>query len=235
MPLTPFDPTQPADNNAVSAGAAAIRALTQLIVNFLSVSFDMTTGKLLPAQVPNGLPTPYGTAGQTLVSTGAATAPAWQTPGNLISGFIVEWPTAVAPSGWLNCDGSTPLIATYPALAAILGTTYGGNGSTTFGIPDKRGRVSVGIGTGTAPDATAWTLGRVVGEETHTLVLTETPAHTHSLPWAQYSGQHQNGAQPAGVYPVVTGIGNTATTSIGGSTAHNNLPPSLGMNFIIKI
>lgn len=234
MPLTPFDPTAPADNTAVSAGAAAIRNLTQLIINFLSVSFNMTTGVLNAAAVPNGLPSPYGTAGQVLVSTGASTAPVWQTPGNISTGMMQMWGVSTPPSGWLNCDGSTPLIATYPALAALLGTTFGGNGSTTFGLPDMRGRAPVGIGTGTGGGATAWTLGEQTGEETHLLVLTETPAHTHSFAWAQYSGQHQNGTQPAGVYPVVTGTGSTSSASAGGGLAHNNLQPSLGINFIVK-
>lgn len=234
MPLTPFDATLPPDNTAVSAGAAAIRNLTQLIINFLSVSFNMSTGVLNPAAVPNALPTPYGTAGQTLVSTGAITAPVWQTPGNLITGMMSIWPTASAPGGWLNCDGSTPLIATFPALAALLGTTFGGNGSTTFGLPDFRGRAPVGIGTGTGGGATAWTIGEQIGEETHLLSVGEMPAHTHSYAWAQYSGQHQNGTQPAGIFPVVTGVGNTSSTSAGGGAVHNNLQPSLGINFVIK-
>lgn len=239
MPLTPFDPTAPADNTAASAGASAIRNLTQLIINFLSVSFNMTTGVLNPAAVPNGLPTPYGTAGQVLTSTGASTAPTWNTPGNIITGMMQMWGVSTPPSGWLNCDGSTPLIATYPALAALFGTTFGGNGSTTFGLPDSRGRVMVGIGTGTGGGATAWTIGEQMGEETHLLATGEMPAHTHAEQdgtsgWARYSGQHQNGTQPAGIYPVVTGVGNTSTGSVGGGAVHNNLQPSLGINFIVK-
>lgn len=234
MPLTPFDPTYPADNSQVSGGAAAIRNLTQLIVNFLTVSFDMTTGLLKPSAVPNGLPTPYGTAGQVLTSTGAATTPIWATPGTLTTGMQIMWPTAVAPAGWLSCDGSTPLIATYPALATLLGTTFGGDGATTFGLPDLRGRVPVGIGTGTAPDATAWTINEQTGAETHVLVTAELASHVHSFTWAQYSGQHQNGTQPAGIYPVVTGVGSTNSATAGSDTAHNNLQPSIGLSFIIK-
>jgi microcystin-dependent protein len=239
MPLTPFDPTVPPDNEAVSAGASRIRNLTQLIINFLSVSFNMTTGVLNPGAVPNGLPTPYGAAGNTLVSTGSVTPPVWQAPGVLITGMIVQWPSATPPGGWLNCDGSTPLIATYPALAAFLGTTFGGNGSTTFGLPDFRGRVPVGLGTGTGGGATTWTLAETIGEETHTLATTEMPAHAHTEQdstsgWSRYSGQHQNGTQPAGIYPVVTGAAGSQSGSAGGGLAHNNLQPSLGIGFVIK-
>jgi microcystin-dependent protein len=241
MPLTPFDPTQPPDTGFVAAGAASIRNLTQLIINFLSVSFNMTTGQLNPSAIPNGLPTPYGAAGTVLTSTGSATPPSWNVPGTLITGMVVYWPTASAPAGWLNCDGSTPLIATYPALAALLGVTFGGNGTTTFGLPDSRGRVLVGIGTGTASDATAWSVGRTTGTETDTLTINQIPNHSHSYAWAQYSGPHQNGSQPPGVYPVVTGVGSTNSTAVGGNSItpsitdpHNNLQPSIGMNVIIK-
>lgn len=239
MALVPFDPTQPTDNTPVTGGASAIRNLIQQIINFLSVSFNMTTGVLNPAAVPNGLPTPYGTAGNTLVSTGAATPPVWQAPGNLITGMMAMWPSATPPGGWLNCDGSTPLIATYPALAAFLGTTFGGNGSTTFGLPDLRGRVPVGLGTGTGGGATAWTLGETVGEETHLLALTEVPAHNHTEQdsisgWSRFSGQHQNGVQAAGIYPVVTGAAGVQSGNAGGGGVHNNLQPSIGIGFIIK-
>lgn len=234
MPLTPFDPTQPLDNGFVSAGAAAIRNLTTLIINFLSVSFNMTTGQLLATAVPNPVTTPYGTAGYVYTSTGVSTPPSWTAPGTLITGMIVPWPVTTPPTGWLNCDGSTPLIATYPTLASLIGTTFGGDGSTTFGLPDTRGRSLIGIGTGTASDATTWTLNEIQGTETHTLVTGEMPSHVHSTSWAQYSGQHQNGTQPAGVYPVVTGVGSTNTASTGGDGAHNNIHPVIGMNFIIK-
>lgn len=233
MPLAPFDATQPADNSPVRAGAGVIRNLTAQLIAFFTVSFDLTTGKLLPAAVPNGVTTPYGAAGTVYTSTGASTAPAWSAPGTLITGMIVDYAVATPPAGWLNCDGSTPLIASYPALATLIGTTFGGDGATTFGLPDLRGRVSVGLGTSPA-GTIAWTMAEQQGEETHVLLTAEMPSHTHGLSWAAYSGQHQNGTQPAGIYPVVTGVGSTNTTSTGGDGAHNNVQLSLGLNKIIK-
>lgn len=237
MPLTPFDPTVPADTDAVSGGAAAIRNLTQLIKDFLSVSFNMSTGAINAAAVPNGLPV-GGTTGQVLAKTsGVNYATNWVTPGTVTTGMIFMYSLGSPPVGYLSCDGSTPLIATYPTLAALLGTTYGGNGVTTFGLPDCRGRGPVGIGTGTAPGATAWTLGRLTGEETHTLTTPEIPAHTHGV-----SGNWGSGGETAGDNPLyyddATGPVSIQvwppTGSTGGGGAHNNLQPSIGLAFIIK-
>lgn len=243
MPFTPPDPTSPPDSQAISQGAAAIRAINAYLLAFLGVSFDLTTGAILTSAIPNGLPTPYGTAGKVLTSTGPSTDPTWNTPGSFAPGFISLFAAASVPSGWLACDGSTKLIATYPGLAAVLGTTYGGDGVTTFGLPDLRGRTAVGLGTGDASDATAWGIGRKDGTETHTLTVPEIPSHNHiiggpgsgaSSPWAPYSGQHQNGAQGAGVYPIVTGFGSTNVQSVGGGGSHQNLQPSLGLQYLIK-
>lgn len=232
--FVPPDPTQPPDSGFISAGAAAIRAINAYLASFLAVSFDLTTGKILASAVPNGLPTPYGTAGQILVSTGAGTAPVWATPGNLIPGMICPYGGSSAPSGWLICDGTTKVIATYPALAAILGTTFGGDGVTTFGLPDLRGRTPVGLGTGDGGGATNWTLGRKLGEETHLINgSTEMPAHVHSVAWAA-AGQWQNGPQPVGQAVVSPAIGATNTSSVGGTTPMNVTQPSLGLNMIIK-
>jgi microcystin-dependent protein len=97
------------------------------------------------------------------------------------TGTILEYGGSSAPTGFLMCIGGTQLISAYPALYAVLGTTYGGDGSTTFGIPDKRGRVSIGAGQGTG--LTNRTLGQGTGaawgEETHVLLLAELASHTH--------------------------------------------------------
>ena len=243
MPFTPPDPTSPPDSQAISQAAAAIRAINSYLLNFLGVSFDLTTGAILTAAVPNGLPTPYGSAGKVLTSSGPSTAPTWETPGSLSAGFIMAYGSTTLPSGWLVCDGSTKLIASYPGLAGVLGTTFGGDGITTFGLPDLRGRAAVGLGTGDASDATAWTLPPKAGTEGHTLTTGEIPSHAHTIggpgagassPWAPYSGQHQNGLQGAGVYPIVTGVGSTDTQTAGGGTTHINLQPSLGLQYLIK-
>src|SRR3990167_8065526 len=103
----------------------------------------------------------------------------WVTSPVMLTGAILQYGAAYPPSGWLLCDGSAVSRTTYAALFAVIGTTYGaGNGSTTFNVPDLRGRIAVGSGTGTAYGATAKTLGStpnsgVGGEETHTLKSVE--------------------------------------------------------------
>src|SRR5688572_13508567 len=84
-----------------------------------------------------------------------------------------------APRGWAFCQGQILSIAQNTALFALLGTTYGGNGQTTFALPDLRGRVPVGTGQG--PGLPSVTLGELAGEPAHTLISTEMPAHNHMV------------------------------------------------------
>ncbi|HVR91344.1 MAG TPA: tail fiber protein [Novosphingobium sp.] len=90
-----------------------------------------------------------------------------------------------APRGWATCSGQILPIAQNTALFSILGTTYGGNGQTTFALPDLRGRVPNGMGQG--PGLSAYTLGQQGGEENHTLITAEMPAHTHAATFASTS------------------------------------------------
>ncbi|WEK70373.1 MAG: tail fiber protein [Candidatus Chryseobacterium colombiense] len=83
-----------------------------------------------------------------------------------------------APLGWAFCDGALYSIATYSATYSILGTTYGGNGQTTFAVPDLRGRIPVGTGTGAGLSNV--TLGEIGGKESVTMTVLQMPAHTHS-------------------------------------------------------
>lgn len=170
--------------------------------------------------------------------------------------------STTAPSGYLLCDGSVLLVADYPKLAALLGSTYGGNGTTTFGLPDFRGRTGVGVGTGTASTATAHTLGQKAGAETVTLGTTHIPAHTHGSEslkgsfrirkWgtgtevSSASGivdiadhasatayPNQSTGSDAQKYHVVSIDATHTHTSVGGGNAHNNMQPYLGINYII--
>src|SRR5262247_1539362 len=84
-----------------------------------------------------------------------------------------------APTGWATCDGQILSIAQNTALFSLLGTTFGGNGQTTFGLPDLRGRVPIGQGQG--PGLANYTLGQTGGQETVTLITSQMPQHTHSL------------------------------------------------------
>jgi len=92
-------------------------------------------------------------------------------------GTIVAWAPNYAPSQWLFCLGQTLSISANNALFAILGTTYGGNGTTTFQLPNLAGRVPVGAGSGAG--LTTYTLGEVGGTEKVTLTINQMPSHTH--------------------------------------------------------
>lgn len=148
-----------------------------------------------------------------------------------------------APEGWALCDGSLLQIASYEALFTLLGTTYGGNGSSTFGLPDLRGRAPMSVGTGTG--LSARTLGAAVGVETVTLAPNNQPAHTHTMA-AGGAGTTNTpeGKLPASVTgfnlyaPATTAPGvmaNAAITSSGGNAAHNNMMPTVCINFIIAL
>lgn len=150
-------------------------------------------------------------------------------------GMIVLWPTDTAPTGYLLCYGQAVSRTTYAALYAIIGTTYGvGDGSTTFNLPDMRGRVPLGqddMGGSSANRVTAAaadSLAGAGGEETHTLDITEIPAHHHDTIYQ---------AGVAGGDPFYGGSGGPTSKSsgdTGGGAAHNNLQPYLTLNYIIK-
>ena len=158
-------------------------------------------------------------------------------------GQIIMFAGNYAPTGWALCDGSLLSIQQYTALFSILGTTYGGNGTSNFGLPDLRGRVPIGFGQGAG--LTSRALGEMGGEEAHTLAVGEIPSHSHpvnvdasagtsatpvnNLPAVnsegiQHYGSVASGAMDAGA------IGNT-----GGSQAHNNMQPYLAINYVIAL
>ncbi len=158
------------------------------------------------------------------------------------TGAISMYGGSAAPTGYLLCDGTSYLRSDYTALFAILSTTYGSADGTHFNVPDLRGRVPVGVGTGTGGGAagtgaptggtalTAVARAGWKGEETHVLTVGELAAHTHSFSTISSSGS-DTGGNPR----TATGSDATLTTSSTGSnTAHNNIQPVMGVNFIIK-
>jgi microcystin-dependent protein len=145
------------------------------------------------------------------------------------TGVILPYGGSSAPNGYLMCDGSPVSRTTYAALFSVIGTTYGaGDGSTTFNVPDMRGYVPVGYKSG---DADFGTLGGAVGAKTHTLQVTEIPAHKHS---GYYTSGYAIGGAANAMYPTSATAAPNCMTEVGGGGAHNNIQPSRIVNYIIK-
>jgi len=160
-----------------------------------------------------------------------------------------------APRNWAMCNGQLMSIAQNTALFALLGTTYGGNGQTTFGLPDLRGRAAIHMGQG--PGLPNYDLGETGGEEMVTLLNSQIPSHSHtiaSIALGQAASSIPGTTDlPGNNYPApVNGSGNAYSTSpssatlaassttgntaiAGGNTAFDKHPPFLVMNYIICI
>lgn len=159
----------------------------------------------------------------------------------VITGVMQMWPVAAAPAGYLLCNGGTFSSATYPALATLLGDTYGTHAGAAYYLPDFRGRGPLGTGTASPAVAggTAHTLGQKGGEEKHAQTVAEMPGHTHSTPASNTTGSsagvHDGSGNLPASAPAWPGTQVTVTTSsVGSGTAFNVLSPFLGINFIIK-
>ena len=143
------------------------------------------------------------------------------------------------PKGWAQCDGQLLPINQNQALFSLLGTTYGGNGQTTFALPNLRGRLPVGWGGGN-------TLGQLAGTETVTLLPSQIPAHRHALTASrtnastEYPGYFASTANLYAGPANLTPIGSTPsrgppTIAAAGSEAHANLMPYSVLNFCIAL
>jgi microcystin-dependent protein len=164
-------------------------------------------------------------------------------------GQIIMFAGTYVPEGWAACDGSTLNITANEALYAVLGTTYGGDGRVTFGLPDMRGRLAVGQGQ--IKDGTNHVLGQTGGAETVTLTPAQMPAHTHPLNATSNAATtnlpagnvlattptgtflYFNPPAPTGVTPTITSLGASAITTAGGDQPHANLMPAMGIRFLI--
>jgi microcystin-dependent protein len=141
-----------------------------------------------------------------------------------------------APVGWAACNGQLLPINQNQAVFSLLGTTYGGNGQTNFGLPDLRGRVPIHMGS-------FHSLGERGGEEAHTLIASEMPAHTHAMnaidaPAATNMGTNAFLAQRANAYAPpanLTALAAAQIGSTGGSQPHMNMQPYLTLNFSIAL
>jgi microcystin-dependent protein len=171
--------------------------------------------------------------------------------------FIAEiraFPYNFAPRNWALCAGQLLSIAQNTALFSLVGTTYGGNGQTTFALPDLRGRAAMGVGNG--PGLTPRVMGENDGSETVTLISTQMPSHTHTTntrnfpanetPYTNvpatglfvsrfiyHTGSSAFGWKPA---PVTAATLHPQTVQLaGGSQPHNNLQPFLAMGYYIAL
>lgn len=160
-------------------------------------------------------------------------------------GQIVMFGGNFAPRSWALCDGQLLSIASNTALFSILGTTYGGDGRTTFGLPDLRGRVAVHAGTG--PGLSSYRLGERAGVEQNFLNVTQLPNHTHvvGIPGDASPGTTSTpeaGTMPAEASEDVYGTGDSPVTmgtvtsgATGGSQPVNNVQPYNTVNYIIAL
>jgi microcystin-dependent protein len=158
-------------------------------------------------------------------------------------GMIIIVPYTFAPRGWAFCAGQILSISQNTALFSLLGTTFGGNGQTTFGIPDLRGRVPVGSGQG--PGLSNYDLGEVAGSETVTLTTQEIPAHSHTVS-ASSNDPSANRASNAAlaatnIYDPNGADGrtfmnpNVMPPSGGNNQPHENRQPFLVLNYCIAM
>lgn len=177
-------------------------------------------------------------------------------------GEIRAFPYSFAPTGWLPCNGQILPIAPNKALFSLLGTQYGGDGQTTFGLPDLRGRALVAAGTG--PDGIAYQQAKAGGAETVVLTAATVPAHTHE--WTATSAT-ANTFSPIGNYPAaatarpappapppapppppppsyatfappsgnVVALASTTLANAGADEAHPNMQPYLVLGYFIAV
>lgn len=146
-----------------------------------------------------------------------------------------------APAGWAFCAGQLVPISEYEALFALIGTTYGGDGQTTFALPDLRGRAPVHQGSGVV-------IGQSAGSETVTLVTNNLPAHTHAQTASNSQGSSSTATGNVVAVPLVgatkakafhtagdTPLAATPLSPIGGNQPHENMQPYLAVSFIISL
>ncbi|MCY3947208.1 MAG: tail fiber protein [Anaerolineaceae bacterium] len=155
------------------------------------------------------------------------------------AGAVLAWAGSAAPDGWKLCDGAAVSRTDFEDLFSVIGETFGaGDGSTTFNLPDLRGRFPLGLDNmgGTSADSVTVTaadaLAGVGGSETHALTVDEIPAHNHGF---RRVGSGNTGARAIQTRSNSDWENNDVIIDdAGGGQAHDNLPPFLSLNYIIK-
>jgi microcystin-dependent protein len=153
-------------------------------------------------------------------------------------GEIILFGGTFAPRGWADCDGRLLPINQNQSLYSLLGTTYGGDGRTDFGLPDLRGRVPVGPGTG--PGLSPVRIGERGGTAANTLTEAQLPAHSHGIAGStgDQTTNRPSGASSSAGNSYSTDTPDTSmapTNSTGSGQPVNNMPPYTGIRYIIAI
>jgi microcystin-dependent protein len=156
-------------------------------------------------------------------------------------GDIIMFGGNFAPRGWAFCNGQIMQIADNDALFSLIGTTYGGDGQTTFALPDLRGRVPIHMGQ--APGLSSYPIGQMGGAEQITLTTQQVPSHTHPFGATTATGAQQNPgnnllANSQGPAPYIeqdpdNNLNPNMLSKFGGSQGHENRQPYQGINFVI--
>jgi microcystin-dependent protein len=167
--------------------------------------------------------------------------------------FLAEirmFPFNFAPKGWAFCDGQILPISQNTALFSLLGTTYGGNGTSNFALPNLQGSVPLHAAGGAGPGLSLYNLGQSGGESTHTLLQSEMPVHTHTAMASQSRARFSEPSPGVALGRSADGLvayadtedtsalvqaGASQVGSSGDSQPHNNLMPFLTLNFCIAM
>ncbi len=155
-------------------------------------------------------------------------------------GEVRAFPWGATPQGWLPCDGRALTLASYASLYVVIGVTFGGNGATSFNVPDLRGRVPIGFGQGA--NLSPYMLGETAGSETVSLSIAAMPAHSHvpeAVTGAPATGDPNGNmlASDAQIFNLPTALDSTLNSSAIGITGqgagHSNMMPFLTLNYCI--
>jgi len=232
-----FDSSIPADTEAVKLGAQRIRELKAALDTVFGVYLN-DDGTFKNNVVPGGA---LVDATVTLAKLASDVFPVVQVP----TGVIIPFGGSIAPAHWVLCDGTSYLRGSSPSdtyfnLFQVLSTSYGSVDGTHFNVPDMRGRTPVGLDAGASRVTTITTLGATDGAQLHPLVLGELPSTLGNA-----------GCTPPVSYVVGVGTGATPSTGFsafpgglapyqidlpnGSDTPHQNMQPSLGVNYIIRL
>lgn len=242
-----FDESQPANTEGVKLGAQRFREL-KTTLNLLMKQFwsdpagTLKTKSVSGAMIANDAAVDANRAiGTDHIKDGAVTGPKLSANAALPAGAILPYAGSSAPSSFLFCAGQSVLRADYAALFTAIGTSYGSVDGTHFTLPDLRGRVPFALDNMNGAAAGRITrsgtvLGSNGGEELHTLTTPEIPAHTHTIP--SDTVQVNTGSGATITVEAASAPHGGATTppsgSTGGGGSHENMPPYLLVNYIIK-